>query len=74
MSDSDSSDSSVEEIDIKPVRSAPRTRARPRQNGVSPARSLSPNAVLNASGDTASIKRCLDVSIFVKIFYKGRLW
>lgn len=60
MSDSDSSDSSVEEIDIKAVRPAPRARTRPRQNGVSPARSLSPNSVLNVSGDSASIKRCID--------------
>ncbi|XP_045171893.2 BTB/POZ domain-containing protein KCTD7-like [Mercenaria mercenaria] len=58
MNDSDSSDSSVEEIDIKAVRPAPRSR--PRQNAVSPARSLSPNSVLNVSGDTASIKRCID--------------
>ena len=62
-SDNYSSDSSVEEIDIKPVRPAPRSRPKPRQqNGVSPARSLSPNSVLNNSGDAAAIKRCIDVS------------
>lgn len=59
MSDCESSDSSVEELDIKPVRPAPRARGR-QQNGVSPARSLSPNSVLNCSGDAASIKRCID--------------
>ena len=55
-----SSDDSVEEIEIKAVRPVPRSRNK--EKFTSPARSLSPNSMLNASGDQLSIKKCIDVS------------
>ncbi|KAH3886702.1 BTB/POZ domain-containing protein KCTD7-like [Dreissena polymorpha] len=59
----DSSDSSIEDIEIRPVRPPSRSNPVPvRREKLtrSPVRSLSPNSVLNGGGDVLSAKICLE--------------
>lgn len=60
---SDSDDSSVEELEIKSVRPAPRSVTRQVFNEKSDERSKSPTSILSLSGDNVITKKCLDVSI-----------
>ena len=59
--DDDSSDESVEEIEIKPVRPVPRSRIK--EKVISPTRSISPTSMLSVSGDQLLLKKCIDVSL-----------
>lgn len=58
--DSDTSSSSLEEIDIKPVRPAPRNRDVVKIVAISPTRSISQTSILNHSMDQAANSKCLD--------------
>lgn len=65
----DYSDSSMEEIEIRPVRPPSRSRPVPVKRDKltkSPVRSLSQNSVLN--GDSLSAKICLEVGYFFNFF------
>lgn len=59
---SDSEDSSVEELEIKSVRPAPRSVSKQVFNERSPERGKSPTSILSLNCENVGTKKCLDVS------------